>query len=59
MPKLLLTSPKGKQRSADEARETFKTKETQTDVFQFGGDASTGLGYCTVSLAGEKTEVVK
>jgi CRISPR-associated protein Cmr4 len=28
-------------------------------VFQFGGDASTGLGYCTVGLDSEKKEVLK
>lgn len=39
-------------RKGGEAIETFETKIKAVGVFQFGGDASTGLGYCTVSLKG-------
>jgi CRISPR-associated protein Cmr4 len=35
-------------RPATAAWETFKAKVSDFAVFQFGGDASTGLGYCTV-----------
>jgi CRISPR-associated protein Cmr4 len=43
-------------RLASEAIKEFQ-KKTDGKVFQFGGDASTGLGYCTVKLgAGEKEE---
>ena len=52
-------TPKGQNRTAEMALENFKTKVEQTGVFQFGGDASTGLGYCTVKLDGEKKEVAK
>jgi len=39
-------------KTAEEALEAFKQKVDQRkNVFQFGGDASTGLGYCTVKLA--------
>ncbi len=37
-------------RTADEALAAFLEKVTSTKVFQFGGDASTGLGFCTVTL---------
>jgi CRISPR-associated protein Cmr4 len=40
-------------RKAEAALEGFK-QATHGKVFQFGGDASTGLGYCTVKLNGEK-----
>lgn len=57
---------KGERRKADEAIKAFQGKDKdgkdQTgkpgvrdgSVFQFGSDASTGLGYCTVKLNGEK-----
>jgi CRISPR-associated protein Cmr4 len=38
-------------RKAEEAFKVFEEKVTTRPVFQFGGDASTGLGYCTVTLA--------
>lgn len=39
-------------RSADEALGEFEKKlKVRKNVFQFGGDASTGLGYCTINLA--------
>lgn len=47
-------TPKGKDRPADEALKAFGEKLGIRAVFQFGGDASTGLGYCTVMLDGEK-----
>jgi CRISPR/Cas system CMR subunit Cmr4 (Cas7 group RAMP superfamily) len=50
-------APRGQDRAADKALETFKTKVDDAGVFQFGGDASTGLGYCTVKLDGEKKGV--
>ena len=37
-------------RKADAALTAFETK-ANGKVFQFGGDASTGLGYCTVKVA--------
>jgi CRISPR-associated protein Cmr4 len=40
------TDPK----TADEALQEFESKVTDINVFQFGGDASTGLGFCTVTL---------
>lgn len=52
-------TPRGQDRTADEAMDTFRTKVDEAGVFQFGGDASTGLGYCTVKLDGEKKEVAK
>jgi len=38
-------------KKAEDAINTFCSKVTEKKVFQFGGDASTGLGYCTVCLA--------
>lgn len=38
-------------KNAKDALDAFREKLDQTKVFQFGGDASTGLGYCTVKLA--------
>lgn len=38
-------------RKADAALEEFGKKVADRKVFQFGGDASTGLGWCTVKLA--------
>jgi CRISPR-associated protein Cmr4 len=38
-------------KKADGALAAFSAKLDQTKAFQFGGDASTGLGYCTVKLA--------
>lgn len=43
-------TPNGQDRPADKALDAFKTKVEEAGVFQFGGDASTGLGYCTVNL---------
>lgn len=37
-------------KTPDEALDTFATKIDEIKVFQFGGDASTGLGFCTVTL---------
>ncbi len=47
-------TPKGKDRPANEAIKAFGERLGAQPVFQFGGDASTGLGYCTVKLDGEK-----
>ncbi len=47
-------TPKGKDRPAVEAIKQFEAKLTDQPVWQFGGDASTGLGYCTVKLGAEK-----
>jgi len=52
-------TPKGQDRTTDKALDTFRAKVDEAGVFQFGGDASTGLGYCTVRLDGEKKEVAK
>ncbi len=38
-------------KKAPHALAAFETKLKETGVFQFGGDASTGLGYCTVKLS--------
>jgi CRISPR-associated protein Cmr4 len=40
-----------KGRSAVEALAEFGSKVAAVQVFQFGADASTGLGYCSVNLA--------
>jgi len=50
------TANKGRsdRRKADAALDAFGKKLAEKQVFQFGGDASTGLGYCTVKLNGEK-----
>jgi CRISPR-associated protein Cmr4 len=45
---------KDARRGAEAALRAFGEKVVETQVFQFGGDASTGLGYCTVALHGEK-----
>jgi CRISPR-associated protein Cmr4 len=37
-------------KTAEDAINVFGKKITEIKVFQFGGDASTGLGYCTVIL---------
>jgi CRISPR-associated protein Cmr4 len=46
---------RGKQFKGKQPREAFdaflKNLEAASHPFQFGGDASTGLGYCTVRLA--------
>lgn len=42
---------KDQRRKAEEALKTFGEKVQAVQVFQFGGDASTGLGWCTVQLA--------
>jgi CRISPR-associated protein Cmr4 len=52
-------TPKGQNRTAETALDIFKIKVEQTGLFQFGGDASTGLGYCTVKLDSAKKEVAK
>lgn len=36
--------------TAEDALKEFNTKVSDIKVFQFGGDASTGLGFCTVTL---------
>ena len=40
-----------KARTADEAGNVFKAKLEDVRTFQFGGDASTGHGFCTVKLS--------
>ena len=62
---------KFKQKTPEQAIEAFQGQDghgkDQPDkpgvrigsVFQFGGDASTGLGYCTVKLDGERQEAAK
>lgn len=45
---------KEERRKAGAALEVFDRKLSEKQVFQFGGDASTGLGYCTVKLNEEK-----
>jgi CRISPR-associated protein Cmr4 len=42
-----------KNKSADDALEAFGKKISEVVVFQFGGDASTGLGFCTVTTNSE------
>ncbi len=37
-------------RAASSACDEFRTKVEQVKVFQFGGDASTGLGFCSVEM---------
>ncbi len=37
------------EKKAKDALDAFSTKVDKQKVFQFGGDASTGLGFCTVS----------
>lgn len=44
-------TPNGKDRPAGKALDAFKTEVEEAGVFQFGEDASTGLGYGTVRLA--------
>jgi CRISPR-associated protein Cmr4 len=44
----------GQRRTADAALDAFASKISSQTVFQFGGDASTGLGYCSVTLAPRK-----
>jgi CRISPR-associated protein Cmr4 len=39
---------KDQRRTADEAVKAFENKVADLSSFQFGGDASMGLGYCTV-----------
>lgn len=39
---------------SEEALSEFEKKITAQKVFQFGGDASTGLGFCSVSLGERK-----
>jgi len=47
---LSTTAAKGENKNtADQAWEAFKTKIAEKKVFQFGGDASTGLGFCSVA----------
>ncbi len=43
-------TPKDQKRPAEEALEALKDKIKNKPMFQFGGDASTGLGYCTVQF---------
>lgn len=42
---------KYKDKKPDDALKAFAQKVNGTKPFQFGGDASTGLGWCTVKLA--------
>jgi CRISPR-associated protein Cmr4 len=42
---------KDQRRTEAQALEEFSKKVADRQVFQFGGDASTGLGWCTVKLA--------
>jgi CRISPR-associated protein Cmr4 len=44
---------KAERRNPDAVLKAFAEK-TDGEVFQFGGDASTGLGYCTVKFNAEK-----
>ncbi len=55
------STKKDKLRTSEQAAEAFSNKlSANGNVFQFGGDASTGLGYCTVQLAnGAKTSALK
>ena len=46
--------PDFKNKKAAEALSSFKTKADEIKVFQFGGDASTGLGFCGVTLNEKK-----
>jgi CRISPR-associated protein Cmr4 len=46
--------PNDQRRNAAAALTAFQEKVPAGSVFQFGGDASTGLGYCTVKLNGEQ-----
>jgi CRISPR-associated protein Cmr4 len=46
--------PNDQRRKAEDALKAFGDKLDDQPVFQFGGDASTGLGYCTVKLGGVK-----
>ncbi len=43
-----------KDKPAADALQTFADKITTEKVFQFGGDASTGLGFCSVTLNDQK-----
>lgn len=43
-----------KGKPAADALQTFAAKITAEKVFQFGGDASTGLGFCSVTLNDQK-----
>lgn len=43
-------SSRDTRRSAEAALNAFGDKVAQKQVFQFGGDASTGHGYCTVKI---------
>jgi CRISPR-associated protein Cmr4 len=45
---------KDERRKSQVAINAFEAKVNSKEVFQFGGDASTGLGYCTVKLNEEK-----
>jgi hypothetical protein len=42
-----------KGKPADDALQAFANKVSEGPVFQFGGDASTGLGFCTVTTNSE------
>jgi CRISPR-associated protein Cmr4 len=41
---------KDQRRTAAQALDEFRKKVAERQVFQFGGDASTGLGWCTISI---------
>ncbi len=48
------TPSRENRREAQDALAAFGETVTAKHVFQFGGDASTGLGYCTVEIADPK-----
>jgi CRISPR-associated protein Cmr4 len=45
-----VNKPREQRHKADDALKAFEKKVSERGVFQFGGDASTGLGYCTVAF---------
>ncbi len=46
--------PRGQKRPPAETLRVFGSKVREHSLFQFGGDASTGLGYCTVNFSETK-----
>lgn len=48
-----------KGKKASEAMGKFKERIIEKKVFQFGGDATTGLGWCSVYFADKKEEMKK
>jgi CRISPR-associated protein Cmr4 len=43
-----------KSKTAEQALDEFKEKVANVKVFQFGGDASTGLGFCSITVEDRK-----